>query len=324
MTFCQSPFASDHLRTTTRARPAAPQAGPAPVLSPARPAAGITSASSYDHNVNIVSLQSHVAFGHVGNSAAVFAMQRLGHEVWPVYTVNFSNHTEYPGWGGPVMTPAEVADVLDGFAFAYPQVDVFVSGYLGSAELAEVVHNAVTRIKDANPRARYICDPVIGNAQIGSFVAPEIPDVFRERLIPLADAITPNQWELALLTGEQLNSPAATAEAARTLKDTALVTSVATDKTDSLGLLDITPEQTLFTETPRLGGNVVGAGDLATALYTALSTETPSERLTHLAGSMFDVVTEVRTRNLPELPLVECQDLLVNPCSKFETVELEA
>ncbi|MEH0147278.1 pyridoxal kinase [Corynebacterium sp. Q4381] len=274
--------------------------------------------------MNIVSLQSHVAYGHVGNSAAVFAMQRLGHEVWPVYTVNFSNHTEYPDWGGPVMTPVEVAGILDGFAFAYPQVDVFVSGYLGSAELAEVVHNAVTRIKDANPNARYICDPVIGNAQIGSFVAPEIPDVFRERLIPLADAITPNQWELSLLTGQNLDSPAATAEAARNLKDTALVTSVAADKPGALGLLDITPESTYFTETPRLGGNVVGAGDLATALYAALADQEPKERLTHLAGSMFDIVTEVRERDLPELPLVQCQNLLVEPRSRFDAKELHA
>lgn len=274
--------------------------------------------------MNIVSLQSHVAYGHVGNSAAVFSMQRLGHEVWPVYTVNFSNHTEYPGWGGPVMSPAEVADVIDGFEFAYPQVDIFVSGYLGSAELTEVVHRAVTRIKAANPNARYICDPVIGNAQIGSFVAPEIPDVFREHLIPLADAITPNQWELSLLVGAELTSPAETADAARTLKDTAMVTSVATGSADTLGLIDITPSSALFAETPRLGGNVVGAGDLATALYAALSTQPPAERLEHVAGAMFDIVSEVRGRDLQELPLVECQDLLVAPRSRFEAVELAA
>lgn len=281
-------------------------------------------AGSYDRAVNIVSLQSHVAYGHVGNSAAVFAMQRLGHEVWPVYTVNFSNHTEYPGWQGPVMTPAEVADVIDGFEFAYPQVDIFLSGYLGTPELAEVVHRAVTRIKDANPNARYICDPVIGNAQIGSFVTPEIPDVFRDRLIPLADAITPNQWELSLLTGTALSSPAETADAARSLKDTAMVTSVATGDAGTLGLLDITPDTSHYTKTPRLGGNVVGAGDLATALYTALSTQPPAERLTHVAGAMFDIVSEVRERDLPELPLVECQDLLVAPRSRFAVVELEA
>lgn len=271
--------------------------------------------------MNIVSLQSHVAYGHVGNSAAVFAMQRLGNEVWPVYTVNFSNHTEYPDWGGPVMAPAEVADVLDGMSFAFAEVDVVLTGYLGSAELAAVVEDTVRRIKSANPNARYICDPVIGNAQIGSFVTPEIPDVFRERLIPLADAITPNQWELALLTGTDLagaDDPiAATAEAARSLKDRALVTSIGAHDAATLGLLDITPEETWHVETPRLGGNVVGAGDLATALYAAMQDREPAERLSHLAGSMFDIVTAVRERDLPELPLIEMQERIVAPRSAF-------
>ena len=267
--------------------------------------------------MNIVSLQSHVAYGHVGNSAAVFAMQRLGNEVWPVYTVNFSNHTEYPDWGGPVMAPAEVADVFDGMSFAFADVDVVLTGYLGSAELAAVVEDTVRRIKAANPGARYICDPVIGNAQVGSFVAPEIPDVFTERLIPLADAITPNQWELSLLTGTELNTPEETAAAARSLKDRALVTSIGSHADPTLGMLDITPGETLLVETPRLGGNVVGAGDLATALYTALQPAPAAARISHIAGTMFDMVTEVRTRDLDELPLVEKQELIVAPRTAF-------
>lgn len=268
--------------------------------------------------MNIISLQSAVAYGHVGNSAAVFAMQRLGCEVWPVYTVNFSNHTEYPSWRGPVMTPEQVADVLDGMSFAFDQVDVILTGYLGSAELAAVVEDAVRRVKEANPNARYICDPVIGNAQVGSFVAPEIPDVLRERLIPLADAITPNQWELSLLTGTELTTPEATADAACSLKNHALVTSIGSHADATMGMLDITPEESLLVETPRLGGNVVGAGDLATALYTALQPKPAGERLSHIAGTMFDMVSEVRDRDLDELPLIEQQELIVEPRSKFQ------
>lgn len=256
--------------------------------------------------MNIVSLQSHVAYGHVGNSAATFAMQRLGHEVWPVYTVNFSNHTEYPDWGGPVMDPAQVKDVLDGFSFAFDQVDLVVTGYLGSPELAEVVRETVTRIKAANPQARYICDPVIGNEEVGSFVSPEMPDVFREVLIPLADAITPNEWELNLLGVD--------------LPSRALITSVGSDP---LRMIDVSPEGTFCLLTPRLGGNVVGAGDLATALYAAMFDEPARERLGHLGATMFDFVNEVRTRNLPELPLIECQELLVRPRSSFDVVEVE-
>lgn len=256
--------------------------------------------------MNIVSLQSHVAYGHVGNSAAAFAMQRLGHEVWPVYTVNFSNHTEYPNWGGPVMDPQHVKDVLDGFSFAYDQVDLIVTGYLGSPELAQVVHDAVARIKEANPRARYICDPVIGNAEVGSFVSPEMPDVFREVLIPLADAITPNEWEFNLLDVD--------------LPPRALITSVGSGP---LSMIDISPAGAFCVSTPRLGGNVVGTGDLATALYAAMFDDPARERLAHLGATMFDFVSEVRGRNLPELPLIQCQELLVRPRSSFPVVEVE-
>lgn len=268
--------------------------------------------------MNIISLQSAVAFGHVGNSAAVFPMQRLGHEVWPVNTVNFSNHTEYPSWRGPVIETREIAEILDAMSWVFPQVDVFLTGYLGSPELAEVVRGTVERIKDANPRACYVCDPVIGNATVGSFVGPEMPDVFREELIPLADAITPNQWELTLLAGvDDGPSVPGMVSAARGLCPRALVTSVDTGDPATIGLLDVTPDEALVVETPRLGGNVVGAGDLAAALYTALLRETPFRRLAHLAGAMFDVVEDVRARDLDELPLVERQDDLVAPRSVF-------
>jgi len=267
--------------------------------------------------VNIISLQSAVTFGHVGNSAAVFPMQRLGHEVWPVYTVNFSNHTEYPSWCGPVIAPSDVAAVLDGISFAFAEVDVFLTGYLGSPELAQVVFDTVQRIKAANPDALYVCDPVIGNATVGSFVGEEIPDVFREQLIPLADAITPNHWELALLTGTDLLTVGDTVSAARNLCDRALVTSIGAYTDETLGMLDITPDAALLVETPRLGGNVVGAGDLATALFAAMQDQPGVDRLSHLAGTMFDIVSVVRERDLAELPLVECQDLIVDPCSRF-------
>jgi len=141
--------------------------------------------------VKILSVQSAVSFGHVGNSGAVFPMQRLGHEVWPVYTVNFSNHTEYPSWRGPKIAPEDVADVLDGMSFAYPEADVVVTGYLGSSSLASVIVDAVEKVKQANPEAEWVCDPVIGNAKVGSFVDEDIPGIFKDEIIPLADAICP-------------------------------------------------------------------------------------------------------------------------------------
>ena len=281
--------------------------------------------------MNIVSLQSAVAYGHVGNSAAVFPMQRLGHEVWPVHTVNFSNHTEYPTWRGPVLGAGSVREILRGMEFAFPQVDLFVSGYLGTAEMAEVVRDAVVAIKEANPQARYVCDPVIGNSEVGSFVSADIPDVYTETLIPLADAITPNQWELSVLTGRRLDQAGSTSEAAyaadaaaaeytealadaaRSLCSNALITSVETGDPETIGMVDVASTSVLRTDAPRLGGNIVGAGDLATALYAALIDVAPQQRLDHLAGTMGAMVRAVRERGLDELPLVELQECIVDP-----------
>ena len=152
--------------------------------------------------MKVLSIQSSVAYGHVGNSAAVFPLQRLGHEVWPVHTVNFSNHTGYGAWRGPLIPPTDVADVITGIEDrgVLGQVDAVLSGYQGGAGIADVILDAVARVKAANPAATYTCDPVMGNATSGCFVDPAIPPIIRERVVPAADVITPNQFELGFLT----------------------------------------------------------------------------------------------------------------------------
>ena len=182
--------------------------------------------------VKILSIQSAVAYGHVGNSAAVFPLQRIGVEVLPVYTVNFSNHTGYGAWRGPLIPPADVADVITGIEErgAFGDIDVVLSGYQGSEGIGDVILDAVARVKAANPSAIYSCDPVMGNAKSGCFVAPAIPILLRERVVPQADIITPNQFELGFLTGTEpadLESTLASADLARDMGPrTILVTSV--------------------------------------------------------------------------------------------------
>src|SRR3954463_12251839 len=158
-----------------------------------------------DRAVKILSIQSAVAYGHVGNSAAVFPLQRIGVEVLPVYTVNFSNHTGYGAWRGPLISPDDVREVLLGIEDrgVLPQIDVVLSGYQGGEGIADVILEAVERVKAANPTAVYSCDPVMGNAKSGCFVAPAIPVLLRDRVIPAADIITPNQFELGFLTGTE-------------------------------------------------------------------------------------------------------------------------
>ncbi len=153
--------------------------------------------------MRILSIQSSVAYGYAGNSAATFPLQRLGHEVWAVNTVHFSNHTGYGSFRGIVFEPAVVADVIRGIADrgVLGSADAVLTGYQGSPGVADVVLDAVARVKAANPRAVYCCDPVMGDLGKGMFVLPELPELIRTRVVPAADVLTPNAFELAYLAG---------------------------------------------------------------------------------------------------------------------------
>jgi pyridoxine kinase len=153
--------------------------------------------------MRILSIQSSVAYGHAGNSAATFPLQRLGHEVWPVLTVHFSNHTGYGAWRGQVFDPPMVADVLHGIEErgVLGSADVVLTGYQGSPGVAEVVLDAVARVRELNPSVVYCCDPVMGDVGRGMYVQPGIPELIRDRVVPSADVVTPNAFELAYLAG---------------------------------------------------------------------------------------------------------------------------
>ncbi|MFL5148220.1 MAG: pyridoxal kinase, partial [Microvirga sp.] len=153
--------------------------------------------------MNILSIQSHVAYGHVGNAAAVFPMQRLGVEVWPIHTVQFSNHTGYGAWTGRVFDGATIAELVEGIAArgVLAHCDGVLSGYMGSAEIGIAILAAVARVREANPGALYCCDPVIGDIGRGVFVRPGIPEFMRDKALPAADIVTPNQFELDFLSG---------------------------------------------------------------------------------------------------------------------------
>ena len=153
--------------------------------------------------MRILSIQSSVAYGYVGNSAATFPLQRLGHEVWPVLTVHFSNHTGYGAWRGAVLDPAVVGEVVEGIADrgVLGTADAVLTGYQGSPGVCEVVLQSVARVRALNPAAVYCCDPVMGDVGRGFFVAPGIPELIRDRVVPVADVVTPNAFELAFLAG---------------------------------------------------------------------------------------------------------------------------
>jgi pyridoxine kinase len=251
--------------------------------------------------VKILSIQSAVAFGHVGNSAAVFPLQRIGVEVLPVYTVNFSNHTGYGAWRGPMISPDDVREVLLGIEErgVLPQIDVILSGYQGGEGIADVILEAVKRVKAANPAAVYSCDPVMGNAKSGCFVAPAIPVLLRDRVVPAADIITPNQFELGFLTGTEpdtLESTLASVELVRaTGPRTVLVTSVERpDREDgTIEMLGVDDNGAWLVQTPYIPMKANGSGDVTAALFTAHYRRTGdlADAVARTTSSVFDLLT---------------------------------
>jgi pyridoxine kinase len=277
--------------------------------------------------VKILSIQSAVAFGHVGNSAAVFPLQRIGVEVLPVYTVNFSNHTGYGAWRGPLISPEDVREVLLGIEErgVLPQIDAVLSGYQGGEGIADVILETVQRVKAANPAAVYSCDPVMGNAKSGCFVAPAIPVLLRDRVVPAADIITPNQFELGFLTGTEpdtLESTLASVELVReTGPRTVLVTSVERpDREDgTIEMLAVDDGGAWLVQTPYIPMKANGSGDVTAALFTAHYRRTGdlADAVARTTSSVFDLLSRTHESGERELQLVESQDAYANPRMQF-------
>ncbi|MGR0219288.1 pyridoxal kinase PdxY [Agromyces sp. ZXT2-6] len=278
--------------------------------------------------MKVLSIQSAVAYGHVGNSAAVFPLQRIGVEVMPVYTVNFSNHTGYGAWRGPLISPDDVREVIAGIEDrgAFPTIDVILSGYQGSEGIADVILDAVARIRAANPDATYSCDPVMGNAKSGCFVAPTIPVLLRDRVVPAADLITPNQFELGYLTGTEPGSLESTLEsvdlARATGPRTVLVTSVERPDREegTIEMLAVDDRGAWVVQTPLLPMKANGSGDVTAALFTAHHRRTgdAADALARTASSVFDLLENTHRSGERELQLVESQDAYANPRMQFE------
>jgi pyridoxine kinase len=282
--------------------------------------------------VKILSIQSAVAYGHVGNSAAVFPLQRIGVEVYPVYTVMFSNHTGYGAWRGPLVSPGDVSEVIAGIEErgAFRDIDVVLSGYQGGEGIADVILDTVARVKAANPSAVYACDPVMGNATSGCFVAPAIPVLLRERVVPAADLITPNQFELGFLTETEpsdLESTLASVDAARAMGPrTVLVTSVERPERPegTIEMLAVDEKGAWIVRTPRIPMKANGSGDVTAALFTAHYRESgdAATALARTTSSVFDLLQNTYDGGSRELLLVESQEAYANPRLQFEVTQV--
>lgn len=272
----------------------------------------------------ILSIQSAVAYGHVGNSIAVFPLQRLGFEVWPVDTVQFSNHTGYGAWRGRAWDAAAIAEVIEGVGErgALAKCDAVLSGYLGEVALGEAVLGAVAAAKQANSAALWCCDPVIGDDHSGVFVRPGIADFFRGRALALADIVTPNRFELALLSGREVASVAEAIAAAHSLRARGPKLVLATSlpgAADEIAMLAASEEGAFLVATPRLPMLANGAGDLTAALFLGhfLRSRDAAASLAATAASVFAVIDATWRAGESELQIVAAQDALIAPPRRF-------
>lgn len=282
--------------------------------------------------MNILSIQSHVAYGHVGNASAVFPMQRLGVEVWPIHTVQFSNHTGYGSWKGRVFDGPAIEELVEGIAErgVLVRCDGVLSGYMGSADIGNAILSAVARVRALNPEALYCCDPVIGDVGRGIFVRPGIPEFMRDQAVPAADIVTPNQFELDYLSGVTVETLDDVKQAIATVHalgpKAVLVTSVETRETpaDMVDLIAGEGGRFWRVRTPKLSLSVNGAGDAIAALFLvhyARARSAPAA-LAEAAASVYGLLKRTEEAGSREILTIAAQDEFVSPTYRFTVEEV--
>jgi pyridoxine kinase len=285
---------------------------------------------------HLLAIQSHVVFGHAGNSAAVFPMQRVGVNVWPLNTVQFSNHTQYGQWAGEVLAPQQIPALVEGIATIgeLGNCDGVLSGYLGSAAQGREILSGVSRIKVANPKAVYLCDPVMGHPEKGCIVPAEVSDFLLEEAVAMADYLCPNQLELDSFSGRAAQSLEDCVGMARALlargPKAVLVKHLSyTGKSaEHFEMLLVTAEGSWHLRRPLLAfpRQPVGVGDLTSGLFLArvLLGDDLLTAFEFTAAAVHEVLLETQACASYELELVRAQDRIVHPRLRFEAVRLPA
>jgi pyridoxine kinase len=282
----------------------------------------------------VLSIQSWVAHGHVGNAAAVFVLQRLGLEVDAIHTVQFSNHTGYGAWTGNVYAPESIGELVDGIEArgVLGDFDAVLSGYMGSAGTVEQVADTVCRVREQNSSALYCCDPVMGDVGRGVFVRPEIPEIMASLAVPAADILTPNQFELELLTGKIVKTLEDALWAARDVREKMnpngprilIVTSLTRDDAapNVIEVLAVTDAGAYLIATPLIPLEPPrnGTGDTITALFLGhyLKSRDLKTSLELAVNGLYRLLEITQQKGTREIQLIAAQDELLNPSSSFK------
>ncbi|WP_241610328.1 pyridoxal kinase PdxY [Rosenbergiella epipactidis] len=284
---------------------------------------------------NILAIQSHVVYGHAGNAAAEFPMRRMGANVWPLNTVQFSNHTQYGQWTGTVMPAEHLTDIVQGIAAIdrLKTCDAVLSGYLGSAEQGEKILEIVQQVKAANPDAWYFCDPVMGHPEKGCIVAPGVAEFHCQVSLPASDIVAPNLLELEMLSGRTVNDLNEAIEASRSLiaKGPKVVLvkhlSRAGLRSDQFEMLLVTEQEALHIQRPLIDFGVrqpVGVGDLTSGLLLVnlLQGKRYDQALEHITAAVYGVMLKTHSMGEYELQLVAAQDEIATPTHHFRAIPI--
>ncbi|MBU3892261.1 pyridoxal kinase PdxY [Serratia rhizosphaerae] len=286
---------------------------------------------------NILSIQSHVVFGHAGNSAAEFPMRRMGVNVWPLNTVQFSNHTQYGRWTGCVMPASHLSEIAQGIADIdqLQRCDAVLSGYIGSPEQGSHILDIVRQVKQANPDAWYFCDPVMGHPEKGCIVAPGVAEFLCQQALPCSDMVAPNVLELEQLSQREIASVDQAVDAARALiargPKVVLVKhlSRAGYRSDDFEMLLVTAKEAWHISRPLVdfgSRQPVGVGDLTSGLLLVdlLQGKALDQALEHVTAAVYEVMLTTKEMGEYELQVVAAQDYIVNPRCHFAAVKLGA
>ncbi|MFM2482430.1 pyridoxal kinase PdxY [Celerinatantimonas sp. YJH-8] len=283
---------------------------------------------------HLLSIQSHVAYGHVGNCAAVFPLQRQGFEVTAIHTVQFSNHTGYGEYTGDIFSPDHLMKILDGIEArgALDNMSALLTGYLGDKHTGEVALEALRRIRSKRPDALFCCDPVMGDVDRGFYVQSGLPEWIRDQAIPNADMITPNQFELSFLADMTITTLEDALQAAARVRAhgprQVLMTSLEVDELadDQIGLLLDNEQGSWLVCTPKLDFPIPlnGAGDVTSALFLAqcLKGAGPEQAIQFVAASVYALFKQTYTAGERELQLIAAQDVMLNPPQLFKLQKL--
>lgn len=271
--------------------------------------------------MNVLSIQSQVVYGHVGNSAAAFVLQRQGHAVWQVPTVLFSNHLGKPTFRGRAVPAEQARDLIEGLKeLGYlDDVDMLLTGYLGTSEAARLAAELAGIVRAQKPGALFACDPVMGDDD-ALYVKPDLADTITTDLVPIADVLLPNIFELARLTGRTVKDGAGALEAAKALQQSSgvkvlVATGIPADRPDRIAALALEGDRVHRAEKPRRKLRVAGTGDTFTALFTGryVRDRDVAGALGFAMGAMDVICGATEAADADELLIVQTQDKWAEP-----------